>query len=221
MLPDSSSTSAIMLPVGNPESLACSTVSMVRNPTIDPLDPEAVHPAALVLAVVVDRAAAIVGSDVAGAVMAERAQRRHALRNGVEQVVGRGRVEVPGHDRRGVVIDLLGAVAGAAPLSGARALDLQTPVIDELAAEFGLDLPHQPAAAHGPVGQFDGELGRQVDIFGDEPDSAVGDIDDGAGSRKSSKAQMKLGGSSAQASLASAAIGEHRHSRNRQNEGRG
>jgi hypothetical protein len=81
--------------------------------------------------------------------------------------------------------------------------------IDELSAEFMPNPPCQPALASAACRQYDGELTRNVDIFGDNLHPALRYVRDRAIPRQRSGTELDLCEASAHATLALTSIREH------------
>jgi hypothetical protein len=81
-------------------------------------------------------------------------------------------------------------------------------LIDKLRAEFTTDPPCQPALAWAALGQYDGELRRNFDIFGDHLHAALRHIRDRAITRQAGP-ELNLGDAPAQAPFTSTSICQH------------
>ena len=66
-------------------------------------------------------------------------------------------------------------------------------LIDEFSAEFVADPPGQPALPRIARGKDDGELRRDVHVFGNDLDAAGRDIRDHAIARKTARPELDLG----------------------------
>lgn len=81
-------------------------------------------------------------------------------------------------------------------------------LVDELRAEFTTDPPRQPALARAALGQYDGELRGNFEIFGDHLHAARRHVRDRAITGQAGP-ELDLRETSALASFASASICRH------------
>jgi hypothetical protein len=81
-------------------------------------------------------------------------------------------------------------------------------LIDKLRAEFATDPPCQPALAWTALGQYDGELRRNFEVFGDHLHAALRHVRDRAITRQAGS-ELDLREASAHASFAATSICQH------------
>src|SRR2546423_7900458 len=82
-------------------------------------------------------------------------------------------------------------------------------LIDKFSAEFVADPPGQPALPRIARGKDDGELRRDVHVFGNDLDAAGRDIPDHAIARKTAGPELDLGAPLAVATFGFPPIYEH------------
>src|ERR1700675_1237224 len=82
-------------------------------------------------------------------------------------------------------------------------------VIDEFGAEFATDPPCQPTMAPVACPEYQGELSRNVEIFGDDPYPAIRNVRDGAIARQRADPELDFRDPSVWTTFASASIRQH------------
>lgn len=81
-------------------------------------------------------------------------------------------------------------------------------LVDELGAELAPDPPGQPALP-AAFRQQQGELGRNIEILGDDAHAAFRNVDDGAVARQRADPELDLGEPPAGPAFTAASIGQH------------
>ena len=76
----------------------------------------------------------------------------------------------------------------------------------ELRTKLTADAPRQPALARKAGVEDERELGRRLDVLGDDFDSASGDVRDQAVARQAASPELNLREAPAQATLASTPV---------------
>src|SRR5581483_4347171 len=85
-------------------------------------------------------------------------------------------------------------------------------LVGELGAELAADAPHQATLPCVIMGEDDGEIRRDLEIFGHHLDAAVGNIRDGAVARQGAGSGLNFGNPPANAAFMFASIGcQHVH----------
>jgi hypothetical protein len=104
-------------------------------------------------------------------------------------------------------VGVIGA-QGQTGLTGFDALEGAFDLVEKLRAEFTPDPPCQPALAGAAVGQYDGELRRNFEIFGDHLQAALRHVRNRAVTRQTGP-ELNLPKAPAQAPFASTSICQH------------
>ena len=95
----------------------------------------------------------------------------------------------------------------AAPFGQILVVSAAVGLAHELRTKLTADAPREPALARKAGVEDERELGRRVDVLGDDFDAAVGNVRDHAVARQGAGAELNLCETPAQATLASTPVG--------------
>jgi hypothetical protein len=80
-------------------------------------------------------------------------------------------------------------------------------LVDELCSEFATDTPGKTALAGTALGQYDGEIGGDIDVFGDHLHATVGNIRDRTVAWQGAGPELDLGETPAESTFACTTVG--------------